>query len=81
MTMSESRMAKDAEIVVARVANGYIVQQRPGRDCYMALDESLVFPSFAALVEHLAKHFTHRCASAPMDEPLGLDGLPLIEGH
>lgn len=68
MTMtSEGRMAKDAELVVSRVANGYMVSERPDRGAFVPADEALVFPSFAALVEFLGKHFTHRAHAVPMD--------------
>ena len=77
MTMTDSSMAKDTDLVVSRVANGYLVHQRTARGDYHAVDESMVFPSFAALVEHLGKHFTHRCAGVPMDQPEPT-GFPLV---
>lgn len=80
MTMtSDSCMAKDAEIVVARVANGYMVHRRPHRDAFFVADEALVFPSLAALVAFMGDHFTHRAHAVPMDSiPLEAVGLGAI---
>ena len=58
-------------ITVRQVGNGFLVVPAALGDEHrhrlVSDSEMLVFPSLAALIDHLAKHFSHRAQRAPMD--------------
>lgn len=76
MTNPEKAPGHPAPVTIEQVENGYLLTfsfdteaRYPRRDTAndAVRQKPHVFPSKAALFEHLAEHFTHKCAQVAVD--------------
>lgn len=66
-SMAGESIAKNASVEVYQVTNGFLVKLPTTRGDYAPIEAAMVFQSFAALSDWMARHFSHRNTGVPND--------------